>query len=101
MSLSSSRFFFKKTRRSTWSEPRQDLVAVTISPAVENTLSDATDVACTQRKILEHLASIGYFPEFRFQKCNGSAVGVSLGSNLYIEISVWTCSKREVLAQLW
>ena len=52
-------FFFRNTRTLTFSVFRHTLVADTMSPVVLKTLSDATDVVCTQQYLTVSLDKRG------------------------------------------
>ena len=96
MSLVSLKFFFKKIKWSTCWGSRQDLVAVTMSPAVEKTRSEATELACAQRYTFTSLDNKGNFNWFVFQYCKGLALEGSLFSHLYmfISLSISSCFDR-------
>ncbi len=57
-------FIFRKISLLTISGSRQDLVAVTMSPAVLNTLSLGTEVPGILKTDLATLASFGYLKQF-------------------------------------
>lgn len=64
-------FFFRNTSELTFSALRHARVAVTISPVVLKTLSDATDVACTQQYLTASLNRRGKNSSLAFHHNNG------------------------------
>lgn len=64
-------FFCKKISMSTFSGERRERLALTISPAVENTLSLATEVPGTQRYLLACFETQGNLCWCNFHHWNG------------------------------
>ena len=62
-------------------------VALTISPGVENTLSGATDVACTERKTWNILQALGISQSFIF---------ITVMDLLLMRAYVPTCTKKSL-----
>ena len=81
--LNFGRFIFKKMRVSTCSSDKHALCEVTTSPAVENTLSLAREVACTTRYFLATFDKRGNLFSFTFHHKSGSESSSIFGSVLY------------------
>ena len=72
-SLSTSdMFFFRKISMSTNSGLKEALVGPTMSPAVENDLSDATEDPCVGSKSFANAESRGYLDSDNLQNNRGS-----------------------------
>lgn len=81
------RFLFRKRSSLTWSGDRQLLFAVTMSPAVENTLSDALLVPGTQRYCFSRRANSGYSLSFDLHQVRGFSFSPAGFSTPYLLIS--------------
>ena len=81
------RFLFRKRSSLTCSGVMQLLFAVMISPAVENTLSDATLVPGTQRQCPARRATSGSSPSRDLHQVKGLSFREAGGSALYLVIS--------------
>ena len=53
-------FFFKIISKSIWNELKEDLCVVSVSPAVENTLSHGTEVADIPQINIDRVERSGY-----------------------------------------
>jgi len=87
-------FFCKNISLSTFSAKRRDLLAVTMSPAVEKTRSLGTDVPWTARLRWANLAMCGYLCSLLFHHASGSSSTEMQPVALYEVTSSWMMSDK-------
>ena len=76
-------FLDKKTSMSTLEGLRLALRRLTISPALEKTLSDGTDVAGIPKYLRANMVRRGYRPPFNFHHCKGLVLISGVRSCVY------------------